>query len=42
MAVVEAVEAAAVGGLVTVSTALEEVYLVKQNTSSSKFQGIHV
>ena len=38
MAVVEAVEAAAVGGLVTVSTALEEVYLVKQNTSSSKFQ----
>ena len=36
VAAAEAAEAAGVGGLVTVSTALEDVYLVKQETQNSK------
>ena len=39
-AAAEAAEAAGVGGLVTVSTALEDVYLVKQYTPNSKSQGV--
>ena len=39
-AVAEAAEAAAVGALVTVSTVLEDMYLVKQNTPNGMFQGI--